>query len=146
MTEITVMKQPGGVLIPATDFDAEKLQRFKNNEVYPASIKIPRNYKFHKKVMKFFEFCFEHWKSDREFMDESGQFKVFRKELTKIAGYYDQYYTIAGEVRIEAKSISFASMEEDEFQELYSALISAAVRTIFPGCGPEVENRLLSFF
>ena len=143
---INMQKQPGGMLVPASDEDADRLQKFKSGEWYPVEIKRARNPAFHRKVFAFFNFCFEHWKSDREFMDEPGQKNVFRKHLTVLAGYYDSYYGIDGSVRVEAKSLSYANMEQQEFEEFYSALIAVAMRKIFKGCGPEIETRLLSFF
>ena len=144
--KITMVKQPGGVLSPARDMDADSLAKFKTGEQYQIEIKRTRSPGFHRKMFEFLGFCFEHWKSDREFMDERGQFDVFRNNLTVIAGYYNTYYTIKGEPRIEAKSLSFASMEQDEFESCYKALVDAAMRTIFTGCGKEVEERLMGFF
>lgn len=144
---IEMQKHSGGMLSPASDRDADALQKFKTGAVYPVEIKRTRNPAFHGKVFAFFNFCFAHWKSDREFMDEKGQFDVFRKNLTVLAGFYDEYFTINGEVRIEAKSLSFGSMGQDEFEQCYSALINAALRTVFQGCSdPGVEQRLMSFF
>jgi hypothetical protein len=37
-------------------------------------------------------------------------------------------------------------MEQQEFEEFYKALIAAAMKHIFTGCGQEIENRLMSFF
>lgn len=144
--KINFKKQPGGSLVPAYDMDADRMQRFKTGEIYEVEIKLPRKPSFHRKVFTFFAFCFQYWKSDREFMDEAGQFDVFRKNLTVLAGYYDTYYTLKDEVRVEAKSLSYASMSQDEFEAVYSALIGAAMRHIFQGCGEEIENRLVSFF
>jgi hypothetical protein len=122
------------------------MKRFKNGESYEIEIKLQRNAAFHGKVFAFFNFCFDCWASDREFMDEAGQFDVFRKNLTVLAGYYDQYYTISGEMRVEAKSLSYASMEQEEFEQCYSALINAALVHIFPGCDAGVESKLYDFF
>ena len=144
--KITMLKFHGGQLSPANEEAATALERFKNSEQYEIEIKLTRNPQFHAKVFKFFQFCFEHWKSDREFMNEAGQFDVFRKNLTVLAGYYDTYYTIKGDARIEAKSLAFSSMAQDEFEGCYQALIAAAMRTIFNGCGHDVENKLIGFF
>lgn len=44
--------------------------------------------------------------------------EMFRKWLTAEAGYFDVYETPAG-IRKEAKSISFANMEQEEFNVFY---------------------------
>jgi hypothetical protein len=81
-----------------------------------------------------------------EFLDERGQFKVFRNNLTVLAGFRDVYYNILGEPRVEAKSLAYGSMEEDEFELHYRALVGAAMVHIFKGCGSETEDKLMGFF
>lgn len=49
----------------------------------------------------------------------------FRKCLTVEAGYYDVYETPAG-IRKEAKSISFAQMDQEAFNEFYRACFQVA--------------------
>ena len=144
--KILMLKHWGGMLSPASEEAATSLERFKSDEQYEIEIKLTRNPQFHAKVFAFFNFCFEHWVSDKEYMSDKGQRDCFRRNLTVIAGYYDTYHTIKGETRIEAKSLSYASMTPEDFEECYKALIAAAIRTIFQGCGSEVEQRLISFF
>lgn len=144
--KIEMIKSHGGVLCPASDLDEEKLTKFRTGEQYQIEIKLPRNHKFHGKVFSFFQFAFHYWKSDREFMDEAGQFDVFRKQLTVLAGFYDEFYKFDGSVRIEAKSLSYGNMSQEEFEQVYTALVNAAMRTIFQGCDEEIENKLMGFF
>lgn len=144
--KVLFIKQPGGVMHPASDIESEKLNKFKTGELYEMELKNSRNPQFHKKVFTFFNFCFEHWSADQEFLSESEQFNVFRAQLTCMAGYYHSLVTIAGDIRIEAKSISFGSMSQEEFEELYTALINAASKHIFGGADKETEDKLLSFF
>lgn len=144
--KIEVVKQPGGVLIPASDMELEKLNKFKTGEQYQVEIKLTRNPKFHRKVFAFFNFCYEHWKGDNEFQSDSKQFDVFRNNLTVLAGFYESFYSIKGEARIEAKSLAFSSMSEEEFRECYNALINAAMKHIFKTMDNKTYNRLLSFF
>lgn len=144
--KVNFEKVIGGHLIPLSDLDAEKMKKIKTGSAFELNIPNQRSPKFHRRVFKFFEFCFEHWSGDREFMDESGQFDVFRKDLTVLAGYYDTYYSLSGEARVEAKSISYSNMEQEEFEQLYNALIRVAVQNIFVGCDELIENRLMGFF
>ena len=144
--QVAFTKQVGGCLTPFCEDDVEDLQKIKTGEVIQANIKRWRNPQFHKKVFAFFNFCFEHWRSDREFMDEQGQRDVFRKHLTVLAGYYNEYYKLDGSVRIEAKSLAYANMEPREFEQCYHALVNAAMKHIFKGCGKETEQKLMRFF
>jgi hypothetical protein len=141
-----MIKQPGGVLLPVSDMELEKLNRFKTGEQYSIEIKLTRNPAFHRKVFAFFNFCFKYWKCDKEFQSETRQFDVFRNNLTVIAGFYDQYVSIHGEVRVEAKSLSFSSMTQEEFEECYNALVNAAMKHVFKTADDNTYNQLLSFF
>ena len=143
---INMEKLQGGRLVAFDDIDTEKLNKFKTGEVYPIDIKLSRNPQFHKKVFAFLVFCFEHWKGDNEFQDEPRQFDVFRANLTVLAGFYDSYYKIDGSVRIEAKSLSYGSMKQEEFEQFYNAVINAALKNIFKTNDEVIYQRLLSFF
>lgn len=148
--EIQMVKQPGGVLVPAFDTDVERLEKFKTGEVYPVEVRLARNPAFHGKVFKFFQFCFEHWaadKTDERFKPTAAQFDTFRKNLTVLAGYRDVTFTIDGRMRVEPKSLAFANMEQGEFEECYSALINAALAHVFNNTKDQrILNQLMSFF
>ena len=144
--KINFTKQPGGILVPASDIEADKMNRFKTGDIYPVDIKLSRNGKFHGKVFSFFNFCFEYWIGGNEHYSCDKQFDVFREHLTVLAGYYDEYYGINGSVRIEAKSISYTNMTQEEFEGLYSALINAAMKNIFKDANDGIYNRLIGFF
>lgn len=144
--KINFMKLAGGTLVPASDDEAVKAEKFKTGEIHEAEIKLYRNPQFHSKMFVFFEFCFQHWKGDREFMDDNGQKEVFRKNLVVLAGFYKEYYNIKGEVRIEAESLSYANMTQERFEQVYNAVIQAAMKHVFKDCSELTERRLMSFF
>lgn len=150
MAKYQMMKLPGGVLSPASEADEESLKRFKNGEQYEIEIKLTRNPQFHRKVFAFFQFCFQHWAADKtewKYFDERTQFDKFRKDLTIMAGFCHKIYNINGELRLEAQSLSYGNMDQDEFERCYNALINAAMRTVFKGCDdPFVIDRLYAFF
>jgi hypothetical protein len=144
--KLSFIKQPGGILHPASDIEAEKLTKFKTGAMYEVEIKNSRNAAFHQKMFVFLNFCFEHWRGGNEYQDEAAQFDVFRKHMTVLAGYYDSLVNLDGEVRIEAKSLSYASMTQEEFEQLYSALINVALKKIFVDADQATEDKLFSFF
>lgn len=144
--KLTFSKQSGGVLIPASDIEADKMQRFKSGELYTVEIKLPRNPAFHGKVFAFLNFCFGYWKCDREFLNESGQFDLFRENLTVLAGFKDVFYTIDGRLKVVAKSLSFSAMTQDEFEGFYHAIIQAAMTHLFDPNDTKTQNKLYSFF
>ena len=146
--KILMIKCAGGVLTPAHDLDAEKLIKFKTGEEYEIEIKMSRNPAFLRKTMAFFNFCFEYYDSSKvyEHCSFTDQFDRFRKDLTILAGFYVKTIRLNGDTRIEAESLSFASMSEERFQECYTALISASLKYIFKDCDQSIENKLISFF
>ena len=150
MAEYYMVKQPGGLFTPENEIVAESLKRFKNGEPYKINIKLSRNPSFHRKVFSFFGFCFDCWSGCRtEFqnMDIEAQFDTFRKHLTVLAGYRVVTYTIDGRARVEAMSLSYENMDQEEFEKCYNALIKAALQHIFSNTTDQsIINRLYSFF
>ena len=144
--KVNMIKHAGGVLIPASDLELEKMNKFKTGEQYEIEIKLSRNPAFHRKVFAFFNFCFAHWRGDNEFQSESKQFNVFRNHLTVLAGFYDEHYSIHGAARIEAKSLAYSSMKQEEFEECYNALINAAMKHVFKSSDENTLNQLMNFF
>lgn len=148
--QFDLVKHPGGTFTPAHDIDLERLQRFKNGEMYTAEIKLSRNPAHHRKVFAFFNFCFAHWSAERaglESMDEVSQFDRFRKDLTILAGFYEQTMRLNGEIRTEAQSLAFSNMDQEQFERCYSALINAAIKHVFGRTrDPNILNQLQSFF
>ncbi|KKB01444.1 DUF1367 family protein [Avibacterium paragallinarum] len=147
---IEMVKGAGGTFVPADEMFLPALQGFKNGEMYSVEIKRTRNPQFHRKVFAFFKFCFEYWAAENtelQFQSEAKQFDTFRKNLTVLAGFREVTYTIDGRMRVEPQSLSYGNMEQDEFEQCYSALINAAIKHIFNDTtDPNVINQLHSFF
>lgn len=128
---------PGGMLVPDNDETAEYVQKIKAGAVLSGEFKQPRNYRFLQKTMVLFNYCFDHF-ADR--MGEVGlEYKGqraepskerFRKDLTILAGHYSVTFDIQGKVKLEAKSLSFASCSEEEAERIYSDVINAALKHV----------------
>ena len=146
--KISFQKHQGGVLIPADDVESERMTRFKTGEYYQVDIKLSRNPHFLAKIMVFFRFCYDHWDGHEvlEFGTEKTQLERMRKDLTILAGFYEQSYRLDGSIRTEAKSLSFENMEEEEFSECYHAVVQAAMKHIFKSSDKSIYNQLMSFF
>lgn len=149
MADCYVLKQAGGIMVPADDETAEYLTSVKTDSHLRVKITRVRNYQFHKKVFSFFNFCFAHWSGEvgYEFMDEKAQFDAFRKQLIILAGYRKSIVNLRTKTcGYEAMSLSYESMNEDTFRECYTALIQAAMKHIFKGSDNHIYNKLVSFF
>lgn len=132
--DIYLTKINDETLTTSTPEDTEKLKKIKRGEVVRVTLTRPRNYQFHKKWFRLVKFAFEQWEpvdshSYRTIIPEKN-FERFRKDIIILAGYYDSFYRVDGSVRMEAKSISFASMTEEEFEKLYSATIDVILNKI----------------
>lgn len=115
-----------GVLLPADETSAKFVGKLIKNDVITSDFVKPRNYRFHKKWFALVKFAFDHWKpsslEDSRWKDvvPEKSFDRFRKDLIILCGMFNAVYRIDGSVRIEAKSISFAKMDEEEFKELWN--------------------------
>jgi len=142
--EVMLLKTAGGALVPVGDEEAEKLKRFKAGDIARLDITKVRNPVFHRKFMLLVKFAYDIWcetapRRQYKGLDIHPNFTRFRKDLTILCGYFDATFNVRGETRLEAKSISFASMEQDEFEGLYSKAIDVILERILnrPDLTPE---------
>lgn len=130
-----MIKAPNGALIPFTEEDQDKLRSIKSGVAVRCNIARARNPQFLKKFFCLVRLAFDMWTESVPSMQYKGRdvlpnIERFRKDLTIMAGYYDATYNIRGDVRLEAKSISFANMEEETFEALYSSFIDVVLRKV----------------
>ncbi len=146
--KIEIIKLAGGALLPVNDDEADKLTKFKTGEQYTIEIKQARNPKFHRKVFCFFNFCFQYWDgaTNHPYLNRQAQFDMFRRQLTVLAGYKEVSYKLDGSLRVEAKSLSFGSMSQTEFEQCYHSLIQASMTHLFKSDDQATLNQLYSFF
>jgi hypothetical protein len=148
--KVNFIKQVGVVLIPANEIEVDRLKRLKTGEMYEVDLVSSRNPAFHGKVFAFFNFVYNYWSADKtewEHFNEQKQFDTFRKNLTVLAGFKEVSYTIDGRMRVEAKSLAYAKMEQEEFEACYSALINASIKHIFNNTKDQnIINQLYEFF
>ena len=157
MATVQFVKQPGGVFRPANQSDYDSVSRIKNGALVHAEVKQPRNPYFHRKFYAMLNFAFDYWEPEPieyngELLTPEKNFDRFRKDVTILAGYRVMTVNIKNEARYEAISISFASMDETEFAELYQAVFNVLWRMVLfktQGMTPEIAensiNQLLSF-
>ena len=118
-----------GVLYPASEGDREILTKIKSGEPVRMTLKRVRNYQFHKKWWALVNFAYDYWEPPENQVGEKNLDR-FRKDITILAGFYEQSIRLDGETRTEAKSISFGSMSEDDFEILYSKTIDVILKYV----------------
>ena len=68
-------------------------------------------------------------------------FDTARKELTVMAGFYDVVSKLDGSVKLLAKSLRFASMDNEEFAKVYSSVIDVALKVLpYTMTGRELDD------
>ncbi len=117
----------------------------------------PRNWHFLKKYFALLNIAFDHWQQPIIEVNVGGQmvkpkknYNRFRKDLTILAGHFHTVFRLDGSFRVEADSISFAKMEEEDFNNLYQQTITVLLDKVY-GSGFDQEkidnmvNEYLSF-
>jgi len=155
MPNLVLIKNIGGFLSPGDQTTADFVFRLKTGQAIHADFKKVRNYQFLKKFFVLINFLYEHWEpgelQDPKWKNIKPQksFDRFRKDLIVLAGFYEAFYRLDGSTRIEAKSISFGNMGEEEFEELYSRVIDVGLKHVLPNYNKteleKVVDELLTF-
>lgn len=135
LVKITVRNTING-LVPLYSSDLEEKRKLKIGETYQVEVKRPRNYQFHK---KFFALLNIGWENT----DVDMPFETYRRWVTMRAGFYKVYHTPKGEL-YEPESISFSSMDDDTFSEVYDRVLNIILKDTGAE-KPDVEAMLIDF-
>jgi len=137
--KILVAKTINGFLKPAYDSDHEQFGKMPLNEVFEIEYKKVRNPKFHRLFFAMLKLCFENQDSYRNLED-------LRHDVTIEAGFYTEVVNvITGEIRKKPNSISFSTMDDTEFAEVYTAVRDVIIN--FLGIESEtLEEELQQYF
>jgi len=123
-------------LVPLYPSDFDEKRKLKLGQDYEVDIRNPRNVGFHRKFFALLNVGHENTQLNMPF-------DTYRKYLVIKAGFFDVYETPKG-LFYDAKSISFASMEQDEFEDVYSRVLDKIIEDI--GTTKEnIEKQLINF-
>jgi hypothetical protein len=149
MAELALIKTANGQLAPLAANDAELIQqKLKTGDVVRADFKKVRNGKFHRKYMKLLTLAYDYFEPQPvqyrgQRITPAKNFDEFRRWVAVQAGFYDVVGYPDGSVRVRARSISFANMDDTEFHDLYSATIDVLLQHVLFGkfkSALEVDN------
>lgn len=121
---------PGGGMVAANDDSFGDLQKFKAGELLNCEITRMRNPKFHRKYFALIDTAFNWWNPPAvEFKGQeiAKDKETFRENVQILAGFGYPVADIRGNVHYRSKSISFGSMEQEEFERLYSAVLDVVL-------------------
>ena len=124
-------------LVPLYPSDMDEKRKLKLGQDYVCEVTNPRNVGFHRKFFAMLNVGHENTKLDMPF-------DTYRKYLLMKSGYFVAYTTPKG-VFYDARSISFAKMPQDEFEEVYSRVLDKMIEDVGL-TNDEVERQLINYF
>jgi len=136
--KVYLVKQGNNSFLPSHDSDYESCKKIKVGSTVSCEIKQPRNIGFHRKFFALINLVFEN----QEYYENIDH---LRKELTKASGYYETYVNHKGVLCYEAKSISFSSMSQEDFDDLYQRFLDK-VEEIFQFDSELINEQIEQFY
>jgi hypothetical protein len=123
-------------LVPLYPSDYDNKRKLKLGQDYEVEVKNPRNVGFHRKFFALLNVGHENTKLDMPF-------DTYRRYMVTKAGYFKVYQTPKGTF-YDAESISFTSMSQDQFEEVYSRVLDKIIADIGL-TNAEIEKQLVNF-
>ncbi len=124
-------------LVPMYDSDLDMKKRLRVGSVVRCRVNYARNYAHHKKFFALVRLTFDNLPSNLAerwcIHNEEDMLRRFKRDL----GYYTSIYNELGEREIEYQSISFASMDQYEFEQFYNRCIDLVMHRYIQGLGRE---------
>lgn len=142
--DIMLVKTPAGALAPVDTEAREMIDGLKVGQAVRGTIRRARNPRFHRKAMALFRLAFDVWEPmtplEYKGLPVAKDFERFRKDMVILAGFYKPVYNARGELRLEAESLSFASMDENRFQKVFSAVLNVVWSRVLRAAGYASEE------
>lgn len=131
------------------DVDSEKwIEKQRDGKFFECDISAPRNGKFHRMVFKLMSIAFKHWNPEQEIEVRhiEKNFDQFREDITIMAGYHEWVYRAGREPELRAKSISYASMDNEAFKIYYDKILTVIIQKVLVGWSIEdIDNEIGRF-
>ena len=137
MEDQAIYRRGPDAIYPCNDVAFDKFDRMKIGNTYRGKFEEPRNSKFFRKWWKMIQFAYDHFEPSEltgkrfEGITPEKNLERFRKDVTILAGHYKQSIRLNGECLVEAKSIAWAKMSEEQFGEFYKASFNVIWDRVF---------------
>ena len=142
--DIYLIKDTYNRFIPAFGSDYDAAAKIASGDTVKASITKPRNYQFHKKYFAFLD-CL-HRSMDEQLSEVYPTVENLRYVMMILIGEFDIVILPDGSQQKKPKSISFAAMDDIEFERVYSASIDAGLKYFLKDITrEELERELINF-
>ena len=126
MAETLIMRRTLTGLRPTDAIGGEALERVPLNEDVKVEITRPRRIKFHRKFFALLNAVFAH-------QSTYATMNTFRAAIEVALGFGETIKLPDGRTIIIPKSISFASLDQAEFEQLFDRAVELIVTRIIPG-------------
>lgn len=136
MADYWLQKAPNGSLLGADEETREALKRIKAGSIVLASVKVPRNAKFHRKIFALLKWAFDNVELptvEYKGKEITPTFERFRHDALIAAGHYDVTVNMKGELRLDAKSIAYGKCDQATAESVYSSLLDVVAKKLFNG-------------
>ncbi len=111
----------GRVLVPSGHHDATEFEKLKFNNEYKIDARKARNPEHHRKAFALINLIFDSQEKYRSVED-------LLTELKLRTGWYREHVRMNGEMVYIPKSISFADMDQTQFETFYDRVADIAVQ------------------
>ena len=138
----TCLKKTSHGLVPDDPDTGEWYEKLKIGENVHGPLRKHRLTWMHRKYFALLNVGYSNWtpgKINSKYGVPEKNFDRFRKDTAILAGFFDIVIRIDGTTRPEAKSISFAKMEQEEFDRLYNRTIDVFLKHIYGKGGSKKE-------
>lgn len=139
-----MIKNSTGTHTPAFDSDYENNKKIPVGDIVKHTITKIRNPRFHKKYFAMLN-CFYHCLNESQ-MERYPNPDNFREAILIMTGHYVLTVLPDGTEHKKAKSISFASMDDIEFEKVYSDTLDTGLKWFLKGLTQgEFEQEIINF-
>ena len=128
--KINLVKDNFGKLVPADADAVQALKKYQAGEYLSADVVRPRNLKHHRRFWALITVVFENLPEHLEALYPTTERLVW--ELKRQTGYFEAMVTEDGTSYIVPKSISFASMDDAEFDKFFGEAIRVCIKVFLP--------------
>jgi len=120
-------------LMPFDDDSRIWLSSQKSGDPVKVKVSSMHNAAFFRKWWALIKCSYDWWSPKPERLEVNGikvekNFDRFRKDVIIQTGRYEAFVNTRNEVRVEAKSISWAKMKPEEFEKLYNDTITVLLK------------------
>lgn len=109
-----------------------KVVKLEPGEIISVEMTFTRNPAFHRKMFALLNLGFDCWMPALTHRGRPVEknFEQFRSDVIIQAGYYEQTWSLDGQMTLRAQSLSYSSMDDAEFEQVYSAIANVLLSKV----------------